>query len=158
MEKIMEIKKDMVFEYVDGVYKKYFIPKKNLGNAWYGLELDEEFNIIDYNNWLEDTLNHFNDFKLAEKTLETVYIGDIICDRSNENYRKVLDRNHNMLFLTNCSSNPEGCVKDTTAWQHFIGELIDNGWSIYKEPVKIKLTKKQIAKKFKIDINLLEIK
>jgi len=63
----MEIEKNMVFEYVNGGYKKYFIPKKFISNNWSGLELDEEFNIIDYNNWSKTALNDTDDFKLIIK-------------------------------------------------------------------------------------------
>lgn len=133
MNKTMEIKKDMVFEYVDEGYKKYFIPQNAGNDYWTGLVLDENFNIINWAGYDEDTFNNKDYFKLAEKTLDTLWAGDIL-QYTNGTFQKVTQRTGNIVFLGCYSTGLElsmedNEVQDTTSIQ----ELKDDGYKLVED-------------------------
>jgi len=154
----MEIEKNMVFEYTDREYIKYFIPKELVGDGCYGIKLDKEFNIIGADSWSNEYLNnknHKNIFKLAEKTLDTLYIGDITIDNRDVDcpiYRKVLGRCGNIICSGVSSVDLESATKYNEVSATFtIQELKDDDWEVYKEP---KVEEKMISiggKKFSKD-------
>lgn len=130
----MEIKKDMVFEYVNEVYRKYFIPQKLMMiDSWYGLNLDENFNIIGFTYHTQRVLNDNNFFKLAEKTLDTLWAGDIL-EIESGNYTKVMQRTGNIVFLGSATNDIESSMKDNEiAETYFIQELEGYGYELVEE-------------------------
>ena len=152
----MQLKINQVFEYQDSNYIKYFILKKYVNNIWYVIKLDEEFNIIDYNNYSEEELNNTNCFKLAEKTLDTVYDGDILIGYSG--YCKILGRVGNMVFTT-CSYETIRELEDKNSLEKFysIQELKDKGFKFYQEEGK-EYSMDEVAKALNIDVKDLKIK
>ena len=126
----MEIKKNMVFEYVNTFYIKYFIPKKATNKVWYGVNLDEDFNILEMVAWSETALNNdTNKFKLAEKTLDTIYIGSII--KYGDTFQKVLGRIGNIVFLSDgCDYENIDEIGNDISFHKTIEGLKEKRWEI----------------------------
>ena len=125
----MEIKKNMVFESVNTFYMTYFIPKKFINNHWDGLILDKGFNIIDWSSYSEDFLTGTDDFKLAEKTLDTIYIGSII--KYGDTFQKVLGRIGNIVFLSDgCDYENIDEIGNDISFHKTIEGLKEKRWEI----------------------------
>lgn len=132
--KYMEIKKDMVFEYVENIYMKYFIPQKLMMiDSWYGLSLDKYFNIIGFNYYIPQILKNKERFKLAEKTLDTLWAGDILQDEAGS-YIRVRQRTGSVVFINSRTDSIEK-VKSDNELNTFcsIQELKNNGYQLVEE-------------------------
>ena len=133
----MEIKKDMVFEYVGETYVKYFIPKEFINSNWHGLILDKEFNIINYTWFLEETLNNIEDFRLTE---DVIYI-DTILRHISGRYLKVLSRTGNVVHTSDYKYSVDDsigdCINEYRIGNSFtIEQLNKDKWKIYIESVE----------------------
>ena len=83
--------------------------------------LDENFNIISWAGYNEDRFNDTDNLKLAEKTLDTLWAGDILA-LGNDCYKKVIQRIGNIVYITATTSLIEdlvgyGAVYDTDSIQ-----------------------------------------
>ena len=153
----MEIKKNMVFEYVNTFYIKYFIPKKATNKVWYGVNLDEDFNILEMVAWSETTLNNdTNKFKLAEKTLDTIYIGSII--KYGDTFQKVLGRTGNIVFLSDSYEHLKDCQKSDECYETYtIQELKNDDWKVYQEGKEIEeLTLEKVCEELGREVKIIK--
>jgi len=162
----MEIKKNMVFEYCDkDDYMKYFIPKKYNAEtkSWWGLKLDDEFNIIDYDyvfsSYLYDQI-----WSIADKTLDTCYIDDFII--SYGSYARVLEREHNIVYLTDFYKTIDEAIKHNMPYLPYTiqalkqgpYQIVNNITSKEQFHKQIEISMDEIAKKFGVDVEDLKIK
>ena len=152
----MEIKKNMVFEYVGETYMKYFIPKEFINNHWDGLILDKGFNIIDWSSYSEDFLTGTDDFKLAEKTLDTLYIGSIIKD--GDTYTKVVGRSANIINITDSYEHLKDCQKSDECYETYtIQELKNDDWKVYQEGKEIEeLTLEKVCEELGREVKIIK--
>ena len=152
----MEIKKNMVFESVNTFYMTYFIPKKFINNHWDGLILDKGFNIIDWSSYSEDFLTGTDDFKLAEKTLDTLYIGSIIKD--GDTFQKVLGRTGNIVFLSDSYEHLKDCQKSDECYETYtIQELKNDDWKVYQEGKEIEeLTLEKVCEELGREVKIIK--
>ena len=84
--------------------------KKQEDDYWTGLVLDENFNIITYYSPSLELLNDKDEFKLAEKTLDTLWAGDILA-LGDDRYKKIIQRIGNIVYITTTTN--------------FIGDLVE---------------------------------
>ena len=153
----MEIKKNMVFEYVNTFYVKYFIPKKATNKVWYGVNLDEDFNILEMVTWSETALNNdTNNFILAEKTLDTIYIGSII--KYGDTYTKVVGRSANIINITDSYEHLKDCQKSDECYETYtIQELKNDDWKVYQEGKEIEeLTLEKVCEELGRTIKIIK--
>ena len=152
----MEIKKNMVLEYVNDGYIKYFIPKELIGDDWCGLDLDKDFNIVGNHWFLERILKDITNFKLAEKTIDTIYIGDII--KGCNTYTKVVGRSANIINITNSYGQLKDCQKrDECYGTYTIQELKNNDWKVYQEEKEIEeLTLEKVCEELGRTIKIIK--
>ena len=147
----MKIEKNILLEkkgFKQCEFIKYFVPKKiDSDGAWLGLELDEEFNIVCYNDYFEYSLKE--NFKQPKKTIDNLWDGDIVFDGCY--YRKVLKRTGNIIDAAHNYSFLESC-KETNKYGESltIEEIKDYGFEVYKEEIDKEISIKQ---KFKTTIN-----